>query len=158
MPTRLPVLEVDAAHIDEACVVRVRGELDIAGCPSLERALRSAELTKAERLILDLEKLEFIDARGLHTLVAAARRSARNGNRLEVTRGSGQVARIMKITKVGPLLPLTDPCMCPAILDPPRLGSHRRRANSRGSAGRRSGPVTRLSRGFAPHLAVVPSA
>jgi hypothetical protein len=68
------------------------------------------------------------------------------------------VARIMKITKVGPLLPLTDPCMCPAILDPPRLGSHRRRANSRGSAGRRSGPVTRLSRGFAPHLAVVPSA
>ena len=25
MPTRLPVLEVDAAHIDEACVVRVQG-------------------------------------------------------------------------------------------------------------------------------------
>ena len=24
MPTRLPVLEVDAAHIDEACVVRVQ--------------------------------------------------------------------------------------------------------------------------------------
>ena len=43
MPTPLPVLKVDVAHIDEACVIRPQGELDIAGCPELELALEGAE-------------------------------------------------------------------------------------------------------------------
>lgn len=118
MPTPLPVLRVDVAHIDEACIIRPEGELDLAGCPSLELALEDAEENEAERLILDLEDLEFIDARGLRVLLEAAQRSARNGNRLQVTRGRGQVARMLDFAEFGKLLPLTDACMCPAIQAP----------------------------------------
>ncbi len=39
MPTPLPALKVDVAQIDEACVIRVQGELDIAGCPEPFRLL-----------------------------------------------------------------------------------------------------------------------
>ncbi len=137
MPTPLPALKVEIAHIDEACVVRVQGELDITGCPELELALEGAELTQADRIVVDLEELEFIDGRGLHTLLEAARRSACNGNRLQVTQGRAQVARMLELADIANLLPLVDPCMCPAIRAPgPR---------SRAGPGRKRFPSDRRS-------------
>lgn len=158
MLTPLPLLKVDVAHIAESCVIRVRGELDLAGCPEFELALEGAERTAAERLVVDLEELEFIDASGLHTLLEAARRSARKGNRLEVTRGSRQVARVMHLSEVASLLPLTDACMCPAIIEGVR-GSNPRRVDSATASASGNGARRRSRSGSAINStrAVIPA-
>lgn len=101
--------EIDAAHQGDAYVVRIQGELDMAGCPALERALGEADRSQVDRILLDLEELTFIDARGLNAILQASRRSASNGNRLQITRGKGQVARIFRLSELDKNLPFSDP-------------------------------------------------
>jgi anti-anti-sigma factor len=128
MPIQPPVLVIDVGHVAGACVICVRGELDIAGSPAVERALKDAEASQAQRLIIDLEQLEFIDSAGLHALLDASHRSARNGNRLQITSGTGHVARMIALTGFDKVLPLVDPCLAPALpLDRTRIAiSHLR--------------------------------
>ena len=108
MPLQHPALEIDAANESNAYVVRIRGELDLGGCPALERALVEGEQSQADRVLLDLEGLTFVDASGLNVLVRAADRSASNGNRLRMTRPHGQVADVVSFTAVGTRLPFAD--------------------------------------------------
>ena len=110
-----PRLAIEAESQPDAYVIRITGELDLAGCPELESALQEAERAHADRIIVDLEGLTFIDSVGLATILKASRRSARDGNRLEVTRGRGQPAKMFWLTGLEKVLPLADPGLCPAI-------------------------------------------
>lgn len=118
MPDQQPTLRISAAHQPDAYVIRIQGELDLGGCTDLDLALQQAEQTRAERIIVDLEQLTFIDSGGVGTLVEASRRSASNGNRLELTHGTGHPARVLRLMGLDQALPLTDPSLCPAIRDP----------------------------------------
>ena len=102
-----PLLAIAAERQADAYVIRITGELDRAGCPALEYALREAERTQAERIIVDLEALTFIDSVGLKTLLTTSR-STSDGNRLEITRGKGQPARLLRLTGLENVLPLAD--------------------------------------------------
>jgi anti-sigma B factor antagonist len=96
---------ITAAKEGDAYVVCVEGECDLSECPRLERALQKAEASHAIRILLDLEKLTFIDAAGLSVLVMAWHRSMSNGNRLRVTRGRGTVANLFRLTALDTTLP-----------------------------------------------------
>ena len=110
-------LTIDAEHQGAAYVIRIVGELDCSGCPDLGRALEAAEQTQADRIIIDLEALSFIDSIGLRTLLQASRRSASNGNRLQLTRGKGHPAKMLRLTGLDEVLPLADPALYPAVHD-----------------------------------------
>ena len=119
-----PLLTIEAAHEPDAYVIRVEGELDLAGTSDLESALADAELSQADRIVVDLDGLSFIDASGLGILVGASRRSADNGNRLRLTRGTGEVARMFRLTMLDLTLPFTDPVEAHASsVTPERVGS-----------------------------------
>jgi anti-sigma B factor antagonist len=112
-----PLLAIEAESQPDAYVIRITGELDLAGCPGLESALQEAERAHADRIIVDLEALTFIASVGLRTLLQASRRSASNGNRFQITRGKGHPAKMFRLTGLDEALPLTDPCLCPAVHD-----------------------------------------
>ena len=114
MPDPLP-LEIDTLHGDDAYVIRVQGELDLASCPEFDCALMNAEKSRASRIVVDLEELTFIDSSGLRALLTASRRSASNGNRLQMTRGKGYPAEMFRLTAFDQTLPLIHPSFCPAI-------------------------------------------
>jgi anti-anti-sigma factor len=95
-----PALEIDASHEQDAYVVRLQGELDMAGAPALELALDVAEMSPADRIVLDLEEVTFIDAQALGAILLAGRRSAGNGDRLRVTRGKGTVAYMLGLSGI----------------------------------------------------------
>jgi anti-sigma B factor antagonist len=101
----LPPFAITAAREGNSYVIRVEGELDLSECSQLESALRKAEASFATRILLDLDQLAFIDAAGLSVLVAAWRRSAVDGNRLQVTRGGGSVANMLRLTALDTVLP-----------------------------------------------------
>lgn len=103
-----PPFEIDAVDGPLGRVVSVRGPLDIATYPALEKALEDANQSQAERILLDLEELSFVDARGLSLFVRAVYRSTANGDRLRLTRGSGHVARIFRMTRLAAQLPFAD--------------------------------------------------
>lgn len=94
----------DVAREREGDGVRlvVRGELDIATVPVLERAL--ALDGEAERVVLDLAGVTFIDSTGLRLLLEA---HGSIGARLQI-RTSPACERLFEITGVRSRLPIAD--------------------------------------------------
>jgi anti-anti-sigma factor len=66
-------LTVTITREGRACVLAVGGELDIATAPALARQAAAALRQPAQRWIIDLAGLEFIDCSGVRALAAAAR-------------------------------------------------------------------------------------
>ena len=100
-----PLFAITAAREGDSYVICVEGELDLSECSQLESAQREAEASLATRILLDLDELAFIDAAGLSVVVAAWRRSAADGNRLQLTRGEGSVANMLHLTALDTVLP-----------------------------------------------------
>ena len=97
-------------RIDEdgdSLAVRVAGELDIATAPALESALLHALDSAAASILVDLERVSFIDSMGLRVLVWAARESREDGDRLRIDCGSGVVHRMIELTTLDRSLPLS---------------------------------------------------
>jgi stage II sporulation protein AA (anti-sigma F factor antagonist) len=98
----LDIIEVrDAGRVR----IRLRGELDLAGAPSLSDRLRRFR-ERGESVVLDLDELEFIDMSGLRVLLAAADEASRDGWSFAVTRGSVSVRRLLGLVRLDRQLPL----------------------------------------------------
>jgi anti-sigma B factor antagonist len=78
--------------------VRVVGELDISTAPGLERVLDELTIAQDERLLLDLDGVEFLDSTGLAALIRAQTSADLNGHRLTVRASSTQVQRLFELT------------------------------------------------------------
>jgi anti-anti-sigma factor len=100
-----PLFAITAAEEGDSYVICVEGELDLSECPRLKHVIQKAEASPANRILLDLEKLTFIDAAGLSVLVMAWRRSVSNGDRLQVSRGRDNVAYMFHLTALDTVLP-----------------------------------------------------
>jgi len=59
-------------------------------------------------IVLDLTRVEFVDSSGLVALLMAARRSEREGTRLRVRPGSGEVRQLLEMTSIDDRLNLID--------------------------------------------------
>jgi anti-sigma B factor antagonist len=96
-------VSVHALPIDTDCeqlpdgsfVLCVRGELDMATAPLVERALEDCGDDDA-RVLVDLSGVEFIDAAGLRILNEGEARLRRGGGELLLRRPSWNVRRVLK--------------------------------------------------------------
>jgi anti-sigma B factor antagonist len=85
----------------------LRGELDSDGCPEIEFELAQAEASDADRIVIDLSQVEFIDSTGIALLVAALRRSEQDSARLRfVPSRSEDVQRLLELCGLDGHLPL----------------------------------------------------
>jgi anti-sigma B factor antagonist len=79
--------------------VAVLGELDLTGAEALDREVRRVE-EQAERLVIDLRALEFVDSSGVKVLIDAHRRAVAANRGLRVLPGQGQPARVLRLLEV----------------------------------------------------------
>jgi anti-sigma B factor antagonist len=101
-------LRISEERDGERLTIAVEGELDIASAPDLDAALQRAEDSDAVQIILDLSMIRFIDSTGLGALLVAGRRSTEDGSRLGMRLGSGEVARMMKLTAIDQTVTIVD--------------------------------------------------
>jgi anti-sigma B factor antagonist len=100
-----PRLTASIEAIEEALLVRARGELDLGTVERLETPLGAA-LDDCSTVILDLAHLSFIDSCGLRVLLRASERARRLGRAFFIVRPSAQVSRVVEVTETDNLLPL----------------------------------------------------
>ena len=90
---------VECNDTDGGTLLACIGELDLATIPAFEDALSRAE-ADGRAIVLDLSGLDFIDSRGLATILALDRRVRESGGRLTIVRGPDAVNRMFEIAGV----------------------------------------------------------
>jgi anti-sigma B factor antagonist len=99
---------VEMRNGDQAVLIGVSGELDLASSPALEAELERATSSDLELLVIDLRKLEFMDSTGLSVLVRAHQKATQNGKRFAIVKGPQQVQRLLSLTGVAERLTVVD--------------------------------------------------
>ncbi len=81
------ILDVCTITRGDEATVFFDGELDLFTAPALERELTREELSDARSVIVDLERVDFVDLSGLRPIVSLAL-AERPGVRVAITTGS----------------------------------------------------------------------
>jgi anti-sigma B factor antagonist len=117
-------------------LVTVAGEVDIATVPQLQERL-AALAASGRPLIVDLDRVTFIDAAGLRVLAGAASRAAAHRASLHVVCARHQVRRLFAITGLDRQIPLartvTEACQSLAAAWEIPVNGHRQHAPREGS-------------------------
>ncbi len=92
-----PQFDLETSRIGGHDVVVVKGEIDIATAPMLDKAL--AKFSKKE-VFLDLRKTEFMDSAGLKVLITQRSRIEEAGGALRLVVGEGPVMRLLELAGV----------------------------------------------------------
>lgn len=99
------VLTVLVRHRCRYVLVTIAGEIDLGTAPRLRGAL--AELAdRGGRVVVDLERVQFIDAAGLGILVRAATVTAARGGSLRVVTAQPRTRRLFSISGLDRHVPL----------------------------------------------------
>ena len=87
-------------------IAEVAGDLDMSTVPRLREHL-SGLADSGEPLIVDLNRVTFIDSTGLGALVATARRALEHGGILHAVCSQPQTRKLLWLTGVDRRIPLT---------------------------------------------------
>ena len=93
----------------EECWITPCGELDLVTAQTLERDLLAIEQSDAQRIVLNLSRLVFMDCAGVHLLLRAHERSLTSGKRLGLIAGSRAVQAPLRLTGLEDHLPFIAP-------------------------------------------------
>lgn len=105
----MPEPELQLTRHDDQGTTRldVAGELDVASGEELRGAVNQALDGGAERVVVDLASVEFLDSAGLAAVLDVARTAHRLGREFAVTSPSGSEARlVIDLSGTGPMLGL----------------------------------------------------
>jgi anti-sigma B factor antagonist len=107
MPTS-HLLHVTTEPLEDGCLVRATGEIDLSTVAALRRELDAAREENAT-VLLDLSGVTFIDSSGLHLLLDASRSSAVGDWAFFVVRPSEVVQRMIELSGTADVLTKVDP-------------------------------------------------
>jgi anti-anti-sigma factor len=99
---------IEAVAGQDEYLIRLTGALDAAGCEDVIAAIWLGESSQAQRMTIDIDRLEFIDSTGLRLLLAANRRADLSRRDLRFTRGQGYVADMFSYTALDQTLRFVD--------------------------------------------------
>jgi anti-sigma B factor antagonist len=100
-------LDLRVEHQDDRAIVNVGGEVDIATCPQLRDLLNELVDRGIYQLVVDLDKVSFMDSSGIGVLVGVYRRIREHGGSLRLTGPSAEVRRVLELTRVTTILPVS---------------------------------------------------
>ena len=90
-------LAIGVERSDAATLVVLRGDLDLGTSPELRECLVKV-IEEGERVVVDLEAVDFLDSAGLGILVGGLKRARSAGGELELVISSRDVLKPLEIT------------------------------------------------------------
>jgi len=98
------VFDIDIDRRERVTVLTVSGEVDLATAPLLDERLTEAIADGEATVIVNLDRVSFMDSTGLQVLIAHAT-PGRNGDRVRLTKGSAQVQKLFRVSGIHDRLP-----------------------------------------------------
>jgi anti-sigma B factor antagonist len=101
----LPAFHVTVEPVEDACVIRAVGDIDMSTVDRLRAPLEAAR-ADGVTVLLDLSAVTFIDSTGLHVMLEAARATEESDWAWFLIRPSAAVRRLVEISGTERLLPV----------------------------------------------------
>ncbi len=101
-------LRIEVRTAPDRVVLELHGELDLLGAPKLQEQIEQAQIDERAILVLDLQRLEFVDSAGLRVILAAHEHAHERGHEFALTKGTEQVQRLLSIAGVEEYLRIID--------------------------------------------------
>ena len=89
-------------------VLALSGELDVVSAPGLAHALDEVLTQPHVRVMLDLNRLSFVDSAGVSVLIKAKQAAATNGQTLVLRRPTEQLERVFALVGLADWLAVED--------------------------------------------------
>jgi anti-sigma B factor antagonist len=102
------ILQIAVSDDGGVRLLRLTGELDMAGIDRFEQLLTAQPGPEAGTFVLDMRGLTFIDSSGLRALIMADQRVRAEGGRFIVVRGPARVNEVLEVTGVAQRVELVD--------------------------------------------------
>lgn len=93
-------MEVKLVQVEEVAIYQVNGEINISTSPDLKKQF---EKQPAKKVVVNLEKVTYIDSSGLATLVEMLKKTRSQGGALGLAGMSDKVKSLFEITKLDKL-------------------------------------------------------
>ena len=93
---------------DRGVILALRGELDVVSAPGLEQCLDEVLGQPLDRVMLDLNGLDFVDSAGVSVLIKAKQRAAAGGRTLVLRRPTEQLERVFALVGLADWLAIED--------------------------------------------------
>ena len=101
-------LSVSSTEQGAVTVVHVAGEIDVYTAPLLREVLDKQVAAGRTNLVVDLEKVTFMDSTGLHAVLRIRQDAHELGRRFALIRGRDQVQRLFELTGLTESLTIVD--------------------------------------------------
>jgi anti-sigma B factor antagonist len=99
-------LGIDVSKVDSHAVVSVSGEIDVYTAPKLREKLIELVSEGTYDVVVDLEKVDFLDSTGLGVLVGALKRVKAHDGSLSLVCTQDKILKIFKITGLTKVFPI----------------------------------------------------
>ena len=97
-------LSIDVATTDNQTVLTVKGEIDAYTAPLLKEKLLPATAKVAEKIVVDLNDVTYMDSTGLGVFISALKSTKEHGSTLTLVNLQERVHRLFKITSLDSII------------------------------------------------------
>lgn len=101
-------LELNVRREGDAAILEVAGEIDVYTAPKLREKLIELVSEGCYRIIVDLERVDFLDSTGLGVLVGGLKRVRNHDGTLELVCTQEKILKIFRITGLAKVFPIHD--------------------------------------------------
>lgn len=100
-------MDVEIKQVRNTLVVRVQGELDMLIAGKMRKEIdEKLKDDKIKNLIVNLEKVTFIDSSGLGVLIGRYKKITANGGRMYIVGAKSPVDKILFFSGINKLVPM----------------------------------------------------
>lgn len=99
------MMDIERDVIDpDLAVLRCDGRLNMVAAPALRACIEQSVEAGHARVVVDLEKISFIDSSGLGSLIAGLKKARQAGGNLRIAAATEQVLTVLKLTNLDRVL------------------------------------------------------
>jgi len=101
-------LDVETGTKNDTSVVTLRGEIDVYTAPRLRQTLIDLVEGGATDIVVDMEKVDFLDSTGLGVLVGGLKRVRDREGSMKLVATQDRILKIFDITGLSKVFPIFD--------------------------------------------------
>lgn len=101
-------MELGLRRYKEIYIVDVKGDMDLYNAHELKEIVNKLMNKKVEKLVINLENVEYIDSSGVGALIHIFTTLKKRECQLKIARVHGSVAKVIKLTKLMGYFPIVD--------------------------------------------------